>query len=167
MSGSMNKYTNMLAVIAIELVKKKVKVLIGFNEIVNVQIESIEKNVTVEELAKILKSIRYCEDSRVKSQYIERNMDDYLIDKRAEKCVVFADCDPIDAVIHLSKVANVYWFCFESSYDTDDIKDFQGFIYNVQNLEELALGLIKVNENRFEALRYIENSKALQKEQSK
>ena len=171
MSGSMSNYTNMLAVIAIELLKKNVKVLIGFNEKVNVQIESIEKNITVQELAEILESAGYWnnskKDPRVKFKYIARNLDNYLINSKAEKCVVFADFDPISEVINLSQAADVYWFCFESDCDVDSIKSFQGFVYKVQSLEDLVLGLGKVNEKRFEALCYVDNPKILQKEHTK
>ena len=175
MSGSMSSYTNMLAVIAIELLKKGVKVLIGFNERVNVQIESIEKNITVSELADILESAGYWngwgssgrddykKDPRVKFKYIERNIDNYLIEKKAEKCVVFADFDPRSEVINLSQAADVYWFCFESRYDSYDIDDFNGFIYKVQNIRDLEQGLLKVNEKRFETLCYTDNPKSLQK----
>ena len=175
MSGSMSKYTNMLAVIAIELLKKGVKVLVGFNDRVNVQIESIEKNITVSELANILESAGYWDswgysgrdeykkDPRVKSKYIERNIDNYLIDKKAEKCVVFADFDPKNEIINLSQVADVYWFCFESRYDSYDIGNFNGFIYKVQSIEDLEQGLLKVNEKRFETLCYTDNPKSLRK----
>ena len=175
MSGSMSSYTNMLAVIAIELLKKGVKVLIGFNERVNVQIESIEKNITVSELAEILESAGYWngwgssgrdsykKDPRVKFKYIERNIDNYLIDKKAEKCVVFTDFDPRSEVINLSQVVDVYWFCFESRYDFYDIGKFNGFIYKVQNIRDLEQGLLKVNEKRFETLCYTDNPKSLQK----
>ena len=176
MSGSMSKYTNMLAVIAIELLKKDVKVLIGFNEMVNAQIESIEKNLSVKELALILESLGYWngfenrfydEDCQryagIKLAYIGRNIDDYLIDKKAEKCVVFADFDPIYEVINLSQVVDVYWFCFESSYNLDDIDHFNGFIYKVQNLRDLEQGLLKVNEKRFETLCYVDNPKNIQR----
>ncbi len=175
MSGSMSKYTNMLAVIAIELLKKGVKVLIGFNERVNVQIESIEKNISVSELAEILESAGYCngwgntgrngykKDPRVKFKYIERNIDNYLIEKKAEKCVVFSDFDPRSEVINLSQAADVYWFCFESSYYSYDINGFNGFIYKVQNIKDLEQGLLKVNEKRFETLCYTDNPAELQK----
>ena len=175
MSGSMREYTNMLAIIAIELLKKSVKVLVGFNEIVNVQIESIEKNIMVSELADILESAGYWnswgssgrdsykKDPRVKFKYIERNIDNYLIDKKAEKCVVFADFDPRNEVINLSQAVDVYWFCFESRYDSYDIGNFNGFIYKVQNIRDLEQGLLKVNEKKFETLCYTDNPKSLQK----
>ena len=175
MSYSMSKYTNMLAVISIELLKKGVKVLIGYNERVNVQIESIEKNITISELAQILKSAGYWsywgisdrnkfkKDHRVKFKYVEKNIDNYLIEKKAEKCVVFADFDPKNEIINLSQVVDVYWFCFERSFSHYSVDNFNGFIYSVQNIKDLEKGLLKINEKRFETLCYTDNPKSLQK----
>ena len=176
MSGSMSSYTNMLAVIAIELLKKNVKVLVGFNERVNVQIESINGNIDVETLAKILESAGYysgwygtssrekfIKDPRVSYKYVDKNIDNYLIGKKAEKCVVFADFDPKREVENLSQKAQVYWFCFEDDYSSTDLKDFRGFIYPVQNIRDIAEGLIKVNDKRFETLCYTDNPKTLQR----
>ncbi len=170
MSGSMSNYTNMLAVIAIELLKKGVKVLIGYNERVNVQIESIEKKMTVQELAEILENTIYWSGStpkykepRVKFKYVKSNLDNYLIRRKAEKCVVFSDFDPRDEVINLSQAADVYWFCFESDYKAKDIKGFNGFIYKVQSLEDLEQGLLKVNEKKFQTLCYVDNPLEFQK----
>ena len=105
----------------------------------------------------------YIKDPRVKFKYIERNIDNYLIEKKAEKCVVFSDFDPRSEVINLSQAADVYWFCFESRYDSYDIDDFNGFIYKVQNIRDLEQGMLKVNEKRFETLCYTDNPKSLQK----
>ena len=168
MSGSMSEYTSLLATIAIELLKKGVKVLVGYNEHVNVQIESIDKDITLDELVKFLENtddLGYNSSSResVKKQNkityisINRNIDNYLVDKKAEKCVVFADFDPISEVINLSNKAQVYWFCFESSFDRYDLKYFQGFIYKVKNVVDLAQGLVKVNSKRFESLCFTDN----------
>ena len=175
MSGSMSEYTNMLAVIAIELLKKGVKVLIGFNERVNVQFESINRNIDVKELADILESAGYSswgfraskdslkKDSRVSFKFIDKNIDNYLLSKKAEKCVVFSDFDPLMEVINLSHNVDVYWFCFEQDFSRSDLDEFNGFIYKVRNAKDIAEGLIKVNENRFEVLCYLDKSKVLQK----
>ncbi len=176
MSGSMSNYTNMLAVIAIELLKKNVKVLIGFNERVNVQIDSINGNIDVERLANILQSAGYysgfygmssrnkfIKDDRVKFKFIDKNIDNYLIEKKCEKCVVFSDFDPRSEVINLSQKAQTYWFCFENDFRKCDLSGFRGFVYPVQNVFDLANGLIKVNNKRFETLCFTDNPKILQK----
>ena len=169
MSGSMSKYTSMLAVIAIELLKKDVKVILGVNQYAKVQIESIEKNLDIEKLVEFLNKISNlwsdnlnpCTSSdKIKYKLIDGDIDDYLIDKKAEKCVIFADFDPINSVKRLSNYAKTYWFCFEekSKYEYNDLSDFYGFSYPVQSLYELERGLIKVNSNRFEALVYTSDS---------
>ena len=177
MSGSMSSYTNMLAVIAIELLKKKVKVLIGYNERVNVQIESINGNIDVADLAKILTSAGYSssyydkdkliKDNRVIYKYIDQNIDNYLIKKKAEKCVVFADFDPREEVINLSQKAEVYWFCFENSFTKKDLNNYNGFIYKVSNVSDLTNGLVKVNQNRFDSLCYTDNPEEFRKVRKK
>ena len=174
MSGSMSEYTNMLAVIAIELLKKNVKVLIGFNERVNVQIDKIDKNITIDELVSVLESAgysgysynnsdRFIRNSKVSYKFINRNIDDYLFSKECEKCVVFSDFDPLSEVIGLSQKAKVYWFCFENYFTKYDLGRFKGFIYQTNSAEDIINGLIKVNENRFETLCFVSNNKTLQR----
>lgn len=164
MSGSMSSYTAMLATVAIELMKKKVKVLVGFNERIHVQIDEIDKDIDTEELASILEHIGYsyysCDNIRnkkIKCKYINDNIDDYLLSRKAEKCVVFSDFDPREEVINLSQDAIVYWFCFEQDFTRRNLSGYQGFIYQVQNINDIAQGLIKVGKKRFEALCYTEN----------
>ena len=174
MSGSMSEYTNMLAVIAIELLKKNVKVLIGFNERVNVQIDKIDKNITIDELVSVLESAgysgysynnsdRFIRNSKVTYKFINRDIDDYLFSKECEKCVVFSDFDPLSEVIGLSQKAKVYWFCFENYFTKYDLGRFKGFIYQTNSAEDIINGLIKVNENRFETLCFVSNNKTLQR----
>ena len=174
MSGSMSEYTNMLAVIAIELLKKNVKVLIGFNERVNVQIDKIDKNITIDELVSVLESAgysgysynnsdRFIRNSKVTYKFINRDIDDYLLSKECEKCVVFSDFDPLSEVIGLSQKAKVYWFCFENYFTKYDLGRFKGFIYQTNSAEDIINGLIKVNENRFETLCFVSNNKTLQR----
>ena len=174
MSGSMSEYTNMLAVIAIELLKKNVKVLIGFNERVNVQIDKIDKNITIDELVSVLESAgysgysynnsdRFIRNSKVTYKFINRDIDDYLLSKECEKCVVFSDFDPLSEVIGLSQKAKVYWFCFENYFNKYDLGRFKGFIYQTNSAEDIINGLIKVNENRFETLCFVSNNKTLQR----
>ena len=170
LSGSMSNYTNMLAVISIELLKKGVKVLVGFNERVNVQIESVNANIDIETFARILDTAglyfydgSLIDNTKVNYKYIGRNLDNYLINKGAEKCVVFADFDPKREVENLSQFAQVYWFCFESEYKLSNLENYRGFVYPVKNIKDIANGLIKVNDKRFETLCYTENPKTLKK----
>lgn len=170
MSGSMEAYSSLLATIAIELLKKDVKVLIGYNEHVNVQIEKIDKDISIDELIEFLTEAGdydynciYSLQKQNKITYIDvnKNIDSYLVDKKGEKCVVFSDFDPLYEVVNLSVKANVYWFCFEDSFDRYDLKQFKGFIYKVNNINDIAQGLIKVNSKRFESLCFTDNPEEL------
>ncbi|MFI3260657.1 MAG: hypothetical protein R3Y13_02985 [bacterium] len=164
LSGSMSEYTNLLSTIVIELIKKNVKVLIGFNEKVNYQIDCIDKNLSVAELASLLEQMggMYSfgvKTNKMKYNTINRNLDNYLIKKQAEKCVVFSDFDPLHNVINLSKACNVYWFCFEKNIRGYEVFNFNGFLYPVQNIKDLIPGLIKISEYRFETLCYLSSDR--------
>ena len=176
LSGSMSSYTNMLSIVAIELLKKGVKVLIGFNEQVNVQIDSIDENISVADLAAILTSSGYSpwlnsgnkgllsKEKRVTLKFIDRPIDDYLKEKHAEKLVAFSDFDALGELSNLSNIVQVYYFCFEHDFDRLDVSDFKGFIYQVKNIKDIEEGLVKINAKRFEALCYLDKPKSLRKE---
>lgn len=172
MSGSMSGYSSLLAIIAIELLKKKVKVLVGFNENVHIQIESIDKNISISELITILEnagsydftgSDKIERKNKVTYKLINKDIDKYLIEKKAEKAVVFADFDPITSVIHLSNYADVYYFCFERNISKYKLSGFKGFVYPVQNEIDLERGLVKVNEKKFKSLVYLDNPEVVKR----
>lgn len=168
LSGSMANYSGTLATIAIELLKKKIKVLVGFNEKVNVQIEEIKPSVTIEDLVNFLSNAgnNSCDYEDLKRRYLDikfrvvnNDIDDYLINAKAEKCVIFSDFDARGEIINLSNYCNLYWFCFESGFSNRNIDGYKGFIYEVETLDDIKMGLLKVNENRFETLVHINNIK--------
>ena len=174
MSGSMSAYSSLLAVIVVELLKKNIKVLVGFNEIVNVQIESIDKSITITELVKLLEkagSYRFSgfndaeskieKENKINYKLIDKSIDKYLIEKKAEKTVIFSDFDSIDEVNKLSNYAQVYYFCFENDVVKYKLDKFKGFLYKVQNEQDLERGLLKVNEKRFESLMYLDNPESI------
>lgn len=165
MSGSMSSYTSLLATIAIELLKKDVKVLVGYNERVHVQIEKIDKDILLEDLVSFLtqagNSTSPTKRDKITYISVNRNIDNYLVEKKAERCVVFSDFDPISEVVNLSAKADVYWFCFEDDFDRYDLKYYKGFIYKVKNINDIAQGLIKVNSKRFESLCFTDNPASL------
>ncbi len=165
LSGSMSKYTNLLSVMAIELLKKKVKVLIGFNQIVQYQIDNIDEDITVHDFSEILKdpSKYYTnnKDAKKKIQInnINNNIDKYLFDKQAEKCVVFSDYDSLSEVIKLSDFCQVYYFCFEDEIEKYRLSEFKGFVYQINDADDIVDGLIRINEFSFEAIKYTSLSK--------
>jgi len=176
LSGSMSKFTGLLSVIAIELLKKDVKVLIGFNEKVNVQIDSIKGLDTISDLENLLikfgdyyygndipkdKSLK---EHNVSFRIIRENVDNYLIKKKAEKCVIFSDFDPIKEVCNLSLYTEIYWFCFEEEFTIKDLNErYNGFLYKVQGLEDIVKGLLIINERKFKNLCYIDDPNILKK----
>ena len=174
MSGSMSTYSSLLAVIVVELLKKNIKVLVGFNEIVNVQIESIDKSITITELVQLLEkagSYRFSgfndieskieKENKINYKLIDKSIDKYLIEKKAEKTVIFSDFDSIDEVNTLSNYVQVYYFCFENDVLKYKLDKFKGFLYKVQNEQDLERGLLKVNEKRFESLMYLDNPESI------
>lgn len=160
LSGSMNAYSAELATIALELIKRDVKVLVGYNETVRYQIESVSPRLTVEELGKKLiwaanREVEF-KKNEISAKKINRNIDTFLIDSKAEKCVVFSDFDIRNEVIRLSQKCKTYWFCFEKNASKSNVSEFKGFIYKTQNIDDVKKGLIKVNSNRFENLCFME-----------
>ena len=175
-SGSMNKYNPLLVVIIRELLKSNVKVIVGANEYLYYQIDSLKSTTKDEELLNLLKYLQFGGNvTQSKYPWLKyknlngRYLYEFLKEKKAEKCVIFSDFDPIKDVIALSKVAQVYWFSFENIYgslytsDYDNLRDnlpgFNGFYYKVQNVDDIVYGLEKINSNRFEALCYIDDQK--------
>ena len=163
LSGSMSNYSSTLASIALQLLKHDVVVLIGYNERVTYQIEKVDKNVSVEELTDIIYKMSQLNQEkvfeRVKFKYVNRNIDNYLIESSAEKCVVFTDFDALSYIINLSNSCDVYWFNFKKYYSFSQIQAFNGFVYDVQCLQDIADGLKKINSNNFRTLAYLSNSK--------
>lgn len=166
LSGSMSNYSAMLANIAMELVKNDVKVLMGFNEFVNVQINKIDKKMNTEDLEGFLRKIgsssrfqkeNITVDEKLKFRDIEykeinSDLDKFLISAHAEKCVIFSDFDPKREVINLSKHAQTYWFCFESKASKSNIDNYNGFVCKCKDKEDIAEGLRKVSETSFKNL---------------
>lgn len=162
MSGSMASYSNLLAVISFELLKRNVKVLAGFNEKVRFQFDSVDKDVSIEDFADAIKDAgtyfySNYHNRKIKKQIINENIDSYLIRKKAEKCVVFADFDPLYKIIELSKNADVYWFCFEEDIIKKDLAEFRGFLYQVEDEKDIVSGLTRVSEYRFQTLCNLSN----------
>ena len=94
LSGSMSKYSTMLAQISYYLLKNNIKVLIGFNETINYQINDIFNN-NLSELINFFKN--YNNETKIKYIEVNENIDNYLKSKFCEKCVIFSDDDSLGA----------------------------------------------------------------------
>lgn len=160
LSGSMSKHSSELATIVIELAKRDVKTLIGFNQTVMWQIDKVAKTMDIGKLSNILVEA-VCQDTNISknqlvtAKQIDQTLDTFLKNARAEKCVVFSDFDPRSQVLSLSQFCKTYWFCFEQNFEKADLSSFKGFIWKTQNMNDLRKGLVKVNKSRFEALTHI------------
>ncbi len=151
LSGSMSRYVDVLATIAIELLKNDVKVLIGQNEVIYVQLNKINKNMKPLEMEKIFYNF-HVENKNIDLTLIERKIDEYLIEHKAEKCVVFADFDPIENIINLANYCQVYWFNFESRFESFYLNNFNGYIHNTQDVKDIMIGLNEIRKNNYDYL---------------
>lgn len=169
LSGSMYNYTYILSIMAIELLKKNVKLLVGYNQKVICQINKINGNLSIEEFSEILKNIlNYCKDNKKKKtkidfKMIDTNIDKYLSDKGAEMCVVFSDFDALNEIINLSKFCKVYYFCFESDFELYSLNKYEGVFYHISKIDDIIDGLVKINDTNFEVLKYEKNKEKVKR----
>lgn len=138
LSGSMREYSHILSLIALKVLQKKIRLLIGYNNNVVYQIDELPK-ISVEEFQAILdenmidKTIK---NEKLKYQVINQQLDEYLIENNAEKIALFTDFDPIKAIKNLSNKAELYWFCFEK-YKTQPF-NFKGRFFRIERLEDIV-----------------------------
>ena len=151
LSGSMSRFVNVLATIAIELLKNDVKVLIGENENVYVQLNKINKSMKIEDMEKIMTNLSK-DNKNIDITEVNEKIDSYLITHKAEKCVVFADFDPRENIINLANNCQVYWFNFENNYNEYYIANFNGYIHDTQNVKDIMIGLNEIRTNNFQYL---------------
>ena len=167
LSYSMANFTDLLVTISQTLLQKNVKVLVGFNDKVFIQIDAIDPCTSTEELQEVLlvggesvlseSFIR--SHPKVKAQNIDMDLAQYLTSKKAEKCVIFSDFDPLNSIINLSSKCQTYWFGFATKQYDSRLENFQGFYYPVQDDEDIALGLKLANKYSFKGLCYLTHNK--------
>lgn len=169
LSGSMNNYAYILSIMAIELLKKNVKLLVGYNQRVICQINKIDNSITVDEFSEILKNILdYCKDdkdrkNKINYKIVETDIDKYLTDKSAEMCVVFSDFDALKEIINLSTFCKVYYFCFEDDFELSSLKRYEGVFYRISKMDDVVEALIKINDANFEVLKYEKNKEKVKR----
>ena len=160
LSGSMTEYSRELALISLRLLKKKVKVLIGVNEFIEYQINSISDNFSIDDLAKFFKDGNIKNNKR-KNQTIDvqkfkdrKVIDEYLREKEAKKVAVFSDFDPKDKVENLSNYSEIYWFCLEDRevYKNTSLEKFKGHFYSMQNMKEFIKHLKNIDNRYYEIM---------------
>ena len=169
LSESMDGFIDVLTTMAYQMLKHKVKVILGYNQMAEVQINSIPDSCTVERFKKIMISLQSFIEETVKCRYYYDNnlnkdiyssknrkasihgaeveslygmlIDEYLIRKKSEKVVIFSDLDPEYEVSNLSKKCKVYWFCFLQEGIIGNIEQFKGNFFRTTNKKDILIHL--------------------------
>lgn len=154
-SGSMYEHTDFLSRLAFLLLKNGISIIMGYNEFVNGTILASDGVKSIDELKKVLEKDNYYNHF---SKGENRNLDIFLKEKKAEKCVIFSDFDPYKAICDLSKHCKVYWFCFEERYNSPryDFKSYKGNVYYTDSFDSMKSHFI--NMDNYD---YVEKQKKL------
>lgn len=159
LSGSMSSYSRLLSLIAIKLMANKVKVLFGYNERIYYQIDKVPKTFTAEDFKSIIeKEMKYSQikaDPRYKGveiKEVNRNINEYLREKKAKRLTAFTDFDPRKQIEDLSKDCEIWWFCFEerSSNRKTSMENFKGHFYNTTQIKEFSQHLKNISSRVYE-----------------
>lgn len=167
LSGSMEDYIRILSTMALRILKKDVKVIIGFNQNAYVQINKIPQNCTPEQFKNIMSNLQYLvnwelsvdsirsvPEMNIKSLELEElngiEINRYLIKKRAEKVVIFSDFDPKNSVENLSQKCEVYWFCFRDIWRKGDLENFKGKFFKTLSEKDILEHLKHINSKVYE-----------------
>ena len=159
LSGSMSDYSHLLSLIGIKLMQRKIKILVGYNELVYYQINSVPSSFSLELFKELIENEMKYEELQSDSRYrgvsiteVQQNIDDYLIEKNAKKVVVFTDFDAKSEIESLSRKSEVWWFCFEERrrYRGTDIHEFKGHFYNTQELKDFSQHLKNISSRMYE-----------------
>ena len=185
LSGSMNEYIGILSVMALRILKKGVRIIVGFNQNAYLQINKINSNCSIEQFKFIMSNLqeivnhkatmeyykgkeRECEKeqrerkidihksilSKIKNLEFEIlegvEIDRYLIDKQAEKTVVFSDFDPKIEVENLSTKCEVYWFCFREWWRPNDLQNFRGKFFKTLSEKDIMSHLLNIDRKIYE-----------------
>ena len=159
LSGSMSKYSRLLSLIAIKLMANKFKILFGYNERIYYQIDKVPKTFTAEDFKSIIeKEMKYSQikaDPRYKGveiKEVNRDIHEYLREKKAKKLTAFTDFDPKRQLEDLSKDCEIWWFCFEerSSNRKVSMENFKGHFYNTTQLKQFQQHLKNITSKVYE-----------------
>ena len=156
LSGSMESYSRMLALMAIKLLQKDVKVIIGINQYMKYQINSIPKNFKIDDLVEIFSDMySFRKKDKLEIQEFDgKQIDKYLIEKKAKKVAIFSDFDPKKEIENLSENCEIYWFCTEERdyYTGLSLQKFQGHFYSMHSIKEFLIHLKNINNRYYEKI---------------
>lgn len=159
LSGSMSSYSRLLSLIAIKLMANKVKVLFGYNERIYYQIDKVPKTFTAEDFRSIIeKEMKYSQIKAnprykgVEIKEVNRNINEYLREKKAKRLTAFTDFDPKREIEDLSKDCEIWWFCFEERFSNrkTSMENFKGHFYNTTQLREFSQHLKNISSRVYE-----------------
>ena len=175
LSGSMNNYVDVLTTMAYQMLKHKVRIILGFNQNAMVQINSIPDICTPDRFKKIMVTLQnfinagdfgnYCSFNNYNNNFENKKaslhgaeveflkgilIDEYLIRKKSEKVVVFSDLDPENEICSLSKKCKVYWFCFLREGIIGNIDQFKGNFFRTVNKKDILNHLRNMDNKLYE-----------------
>lgn len=180
----MNKHVAILSLMALRMLKKDVKIIVGFNQNAYVQINKINPNCSNEQFKFIMSNLmlfvnakEYGKDVRNSRKFNENEevkeliqnrltqikgleleslngieIDEYLIEKKAEKVVVFSDFDPKIEIENLSQKCEVYWFCFIKECLKGALDRFKGKFFKTLSEKDIMLHLQNINSKMYEKM---------------
>lgn len=149
LSPSMEKYSSIVADIALALLKNDVKVLIGFNSSINYQINSIASQATSADLKEFFYSGSH---SKIDSETISEDVSSYLSRKKCERCIIISDHDSYGSICELAESCEVYLlYCLNYREEVDD--SFKGAYFNISNEEDLMNSLLKMSKYDYRILK--------------
>ena len=172
LSGSMDEYIRVLAAMALRMLKKDVRIIIGYNQNAYIKINSISKSCTAKQFQEIFNNLEKLIEEYIishKKSYIDiyikklikstgleieelygEDIDQYLIARNAEKVVIFSDFDPIEEVKKLSQKCAVYWFCFQEIWGKKQLDNFNGKFFKTNSERDIIKHLQNINNISYE-----------------
>lgn len=149
LSESMERYSSIMADIALALLKNNVRVLIGYNSTVQYQINSINIKTTSADLKKFFSCKSH---DHIDSEKLYEDLDKYLSRKKCERCIVVSDHDSYYSVCNLSKICEVYLlYCLNYRQKVDD--NFKGAYFEIKNDNDLMNALLEMSKYNYSVLK--------------
>ena len=161
LSRSMDCHIRILAIMALRILRKGVKVIVGFNQNAYIQIDEIPKNCSVKEFSIFMNNMKSFSLDNYETHVMKKTgikikklnyeyFDEYLIRNNAEKVVVFSDFDPKSHIENLSKKCKVYWFCFYIfGWLKEDLDEYKGQFFRTRSENDIIKHLKKMDSKSY------------------
>lgn len=149
LSGSMAKYSQILADIALTLLKNNIKVLIGYNSQIQYQINSIDPKASSNDLEMLFQNGSH---PLICSEKVCTEIDDYLINKKCERCIIVSDKDSYSKVCNLSNYCEIYLLYCLNYYDAVDER-FNGAYFYINSEQDIMSALLNMSKYNYRVLK--------------